>query len=281
MNWLIENITKADSKIAIIYKDKLFSYKQLKTQIDQYTHTLKMSIPKGAVVAIVSDYNFFSISLFLALANNRNIIMPLIASITKEEQAQKIEIGHVEYVVKIDNKGKLSFKELKTVEKHESFEVIKRENASGLLLFSSGTTGRPKAMIHNLSNMLDGFKNKRPNSLTIVVFLLFDHIGGVNTLLSALSATSTLTLVHDRKPEALCQLIQEHSVNILPTTPTFLNLILISKTHLAYDLSSLKLITYGTEFMSESLLRRLKQEFPNVKFIQTFGTSETGIILKK
>ena len=37
------------------------------------------------------------------------------------------------------------------------------------------------------------------------------------------------------------------------------------------------MITYGTETMPESLLNRLKEAFPKVKFLQTFGTSETGI----
>jgi acyl-coenzyme A synthetase/AMP-(fatty) acid ligase len=46
----------------------------------------------------------------------------------------------------------------------------------------------------------------------------------------------------------------------------------------SYDLSSLKLITYGTEPMSESLLNNLKIKLPKTRLIQTFGTSETGII---
>jgi acyl-CoA synthetase (AMP-forming)/AMP-acid ligase II len=37
------------------------------------------------------------------------------------------------------------------------------------------------------------------------------------------------------------------------------------------------MITYGTEAMSDTLLERLKNAFPRVKFLQTFGTSETGI----
>ena len=51
----------------------------------------------------------------------------------------------------------------------------------------------------------------------------------------------------------------------------------MSNSHNKYDLSSLKMITYGTETMPDSLLNRLKDIFPKVKFLQTFGTSETGI----
>ena len=44
------------------------------------------------------------------------------------------------------------------------------------------------------------------------------------------------------------------------------------------DLSSLKLITYGTEKMPQTLLDKLNVLVPNVKYLQTFGTSETGIL---
>lgn len=37
------------------------------------------------------------------------------------------------------------------------------------------------------------------------------------------------------------------------------------------------MVTYGTETMPESLLQRLRNVFPKAKFLQTFGTSETGI----
>ena len=44
-----------------------------------------------------------------------------------------------------------------------------------------------------------------------------------------------------------------------------------------YNLKSLKMITYGTEPMLESLLLKLKSALPKTKLLQTFGTSETGI----
>ncbi|WP_047734623.1 AMP-binding protein, partial [Vibrio parahaemolyticus] len=52
---------------------------------------------------------------------------------------------------------------------------------------------------------------------------------------------------------------------------------LIANVHQQYDLKSLRMITYGTEAMPESLLLRLKAALPRVKLLQTFGTSETGI----
>ncbi|NBY41967.1 MAG: long-chain fatty acid--CoA ligase, partial [Verrucomicrobia bacterium] len=63
-----------------------------------------------------------------------------------------------------------------------------------------------------------------------------------------------------------------------PATPTFLNLLLLAATDRLPDLVSLRLITYGTEPMPEALLARLRQALPSVRLIQTFGTTETGIL---
>ncbi|MCG6428237.1 AMP-binding protein, partial [Vibrio parahaemolyticus] len=80
-----------------------------------------------------------------------------------------------------------------------------------------------------------------------------------------------------REPEEVAQLIEKEKVNLLPASPTFLNMMLIADVHRRFNLRTLRMITYGTEAMPESLLLRLKKELPRVKFLQTFGTSETGI----
>ena len=69
---------------------------------------------------------------------------------------------------------------------------------------------------------------------------------------------------------------EKHKINILPTSPTFLNMMLMENVADKFNLSSLKLITYGTEQMQKSLLTRLKKAFPRTRLLQTFGTSETG-----
>ena len=154
---------------------------------------------------------------------------------------------------------------------------LKESQSSGLILFSSGSTGKPKAMIHNLNNLIDSYKDKKAKSMNMLVFLMFDHIGGLNTLFNALCMGACLIIPKNRDAKNICELIEKYKIMVLPSSPTFLNLILISGENKNYDLSSLRMITYGTESMPESLLLKLKESFPKVKFLQTFGTSETGI----
>ena len=61
--------------------------------------------------------------------------------------------------------------------------------------------------------------------------------------------------------KTICELIEKYKIMVLPSSPTFLNLILISEEYKNYDLSSLRMITYGTETMPQSLLLKLKEVF--------------------
>jgi len=66
--------------------------------------------------------------------------------------------------------------------------------------------------------------------------------------------------------------VQRHQIRVLPASPTFLNLILVGGHHERHDMGSLRLITYGTEPMSDELLARVNRAFPGVRLLQTFGT---------
>jgi acyl-coenzyme A synthetase/AMP-(fatty) acid ligase len=133
-------------------------------------------------------------------------------------------------------------------------------------------------MIHDLDTLVESYHGKKLKHLNILVFLMFDHIGGLNTLLNIICTGAFMVLPANRNPDYIASLIQKYHVHVLPTSPTFLNMMLMDKVNERYDLSSLRIITYGTEAMPKSLLQKLKRVFTKTKLVQTFGTSETGII---
>jgi len=273
--FIIDQIKQHDTKLAVIYNDIEYNYNQLFLQIDLYYNIIKLQIRSGQTVSILSDYSFYSVALFFALYKNKNIIVPITSKIETEVK-ERLNIVNCNYSILIEN-DVIKIEKLEEKNCNELIERLIVENCSGLILFSSGSTGKPKAMIHNLDNFINSFKDKKSKNLVFLIFLMFDHIGGLNSLLNCISMGVTMVFPQTRNPEEICKLIEKYQINILPASPTFLNLILISESYLKYDLSSLRLITYGTEPMPDSLLIKLKNEFTKVKFLQTFGTSETGI----
>jgi acyl-CoA synthetase (AMP-forming)/AMP-acid ligase II len=74
---------------------------------------------------------------------------------------------------------------------------------------------------------------------------------------------------------------QKHEAEVLPTTPTFLRMMLMSGAVPDKVPKSLKVITYGTERMDQPTLNELCEALPNIDFRQTFGMSEIGIVRVK
>ena len=72
-------------------------------------------------------------------------------------------------------------------------------------------------------------------------------------------------------------MIETHKVQLLPTSPTFLNFLIMSGIHEKQSLASLKRISYGSEPMPESTLKQLHLILPQVTLAQSYGTSELGV----
>ena len=276
MSWPVEYFLLLSDKTAIVDDFGKFSYAELYTQISQYKAELDKQFGQSQVVVILSDYNFYSVSFFFALYQKQAIIVPIVSS-NEEEVDKRLKVIKPDTVIKLNGPEYelTNFKEL--YKKHLMIQTLCDQRQSGLVLFSSGSTGEPKAMIHNLENLVNSYQGKKQKKLNMLVFLMFDHIGGLNTLLNTLSMGAKIVFPVSRNPEHIAHLIEKQSIHVLPASPTFLNMMLMSNVQDKYDLSSLKMITYGTEPMPESLLKKLKATFPRTRLLQTFGTSETGI----
>mgnify|MGYP003553772029 FL=1 len=275
MSFILDKFKSFNSKNAIVFEDRIYTYEEFVKQIKDYKDILDKHNISSKVVVILGDYSFYNLALFFALYENKNIIVPITSNI-KKVQDDFIKESFCQTIIKTDEKN-LLIQNLKTTSSHNMIDNLREKNSSGLILFSSGSTGKPKAMIHNLDTLIDSFKDKKEKSMNMLVFLMFDHIGGLNTVFNALCMGACLIIPKIKDAKTICELIEKYKIMVLPSSPTFLNLILISEEYKNYDLSSLRMITYGTETMPQSLLLKLKEVFPKVKFLQTFGTSETGI----
>jgi len=228
----------------------------------------------GDVVAIIGDFNPQSIFTLLHLIDKNVILVPLTKD-TKSQHEYFFKSALVDIVIEEN-----SMKYLKHKDKHDLIDYLREKKHAGLILFSTGTTGKPKAILHDLTLFMKRFETPRP-TLKTINFLLFDHIGGLNTLLHTLFNKGTVIAPKSRNVKYILQICKDHKVEVLPTTPTFLRMMLISGLIPNNFPSSLKIITYGTERMDQHTLDTICQLLPNVDFRQTFGMSELGIVRVK
>lgn len=265
---------------ALVWNDQTFTYAWLLEALDHAAAELEgAALEEGSVVSIEADFSPRAIATILALVERSCVVVPLTESV-RDQKPEFREIAQVEHVVEIDAQDQLSIRTTGVSAGHEVMNELRKRGHPGLVLFSSGSTGKSKAAVHDIVPMLDKFKVKR-HTLRTITFLLFDHIGGFNTLLYNLSNGGCIVTVRDRRPETVCAAIERYRVELLPTSPTFLNLLIVSHAYRDRDLSSLKMVTYGTEPMPENTLQRMYELFPEVRLLQTYGLSEVGILRSK
>ena len=280
IDFLLNVFLANKNKEAIIWQDKIFQYEWLYDRIKFWLKRLEENTVKsGEVIVLEADFSPNSIALFLALIETNGIIIPLTTSV-RNKKDEFLEIAQAEKIITINDEDVVKIEDLTYTANHELYIELKKRNHPGLVLFSSGSTGKSKAAVHDFINLLSKYKTKRYNLRTLS-FLMFDHIGGVDTMLYSLSNGSCIITIKHRLPDSICNAIEQFKVEVLPITPTFLNLIILSEDYKRYNLNSLKYITYGTEVMPDITIKRITKLFPNVKILQKYGTTEIGTLRSK
>jgi long-chain acyl-CoA synthetase len=206
-------------------------------------------------------------------------MVPLAAAVAAQRD-EFLEIAEVQKAITFDGAEGWQLETLRSEVRHPLLLECRKRNSPGLVIFSSGSTGKSKASVHDMGRLLEKFVPVRQRLVTLT-FLLFDHLGGINTLLYALSNLGTVVTAPSRDPETVAELVERHRIQLLPASPTFLSLLLMSGAHRRFDMSSLTLVTYGTEVMAQATLNRLHAELPGVRLQQTYGLSELGVLRSK
>jgi acyl-CoA synthetase (AMP-forming)/AMP-acid ligase II len=126
------------------------------------------------------------------------------------------------------------------------------------LLFTSGTTGRPKGAVLTHRSLLAATLNTalaRPVAHDDVFLTPFPlcHVAGYNVLVFHLHGRPVVVLPRFR-PDELAAAVAEHGVTVASLAPTMLDSLLDLDDSI--DLTSLRLITHGAAPMSDALRRR-------------------------
>jgi acyl-CoA synthetase (AMP-forming)/AMP-acid ligase II len=276
VNELLIKIKNYSDKDAMIWQDKKYSYEEINELIENYSLVIAAKGMPGDTVAIVGDYSPHTIAFMIALLQYNCVVLPLTNS-SDIIIYQYCDIAEAEHIIRFDNDGNLMYESIVMPQSNEIMHSFKGKKHPGLVIFSSGSTGVSKAILHDAIPLLEKFRVSR-KCVRIISFLLFDHIGGINTLFYTLFNGGCVVIPKDRSVMAVCQAIDLYKVEALTTTPTFLNLLLLSQATDHYCLDSLRVINYGTEIMPENTLFKLHELLPNTRLSQAYGLSEVGVL---
>jgi len=149
-------------------------------------------------------------------------------------------------------------------------------------LYTSGSTGEPKAAVHQHKDMLvttecfaKAVMEIGPNDRTFSVSKLFFAYGLGNAMYFPLAAGASTVLHADRpKPERVLQLIAQHRPTIFYSVPTFYALLLrAAESGTVADLSSVRLAVSAGEALPVEVFERFKKRF-GLEILDAIGSTE-------
>ena len=291
---------------AVIFEGRQLTFAEMQERVNRLANALSdLGVGAGDRVATMQVNCPQCLELYFAAALLDAIYVPLNFRAKSEELAQMLEIAQPRllfigerYLPLIDGVDWLDAGQVVTLDcppppgGHDYETLLQAppdelhfpegdEDATTVIMFTSGTTSVPKGvqLTHDsfASYLLANVEPADPevaetNLLTVPLY----HVAGLQAALAAIYGGRTLAVMRQFEPGEWLTLAQNCRVNRAMLVPTMLKRLLDYPDFPRYDLSSLRVITYGAAPMPLPVIRQAIDQFPGVRFINAFGQTETA-----
>jgi acyl-CoA synthetase (AMP-forming)/AMP-acid ligase II len=156
------------------------------------------------------------------------------------------------------------------------------EEDVALILYTSGTTGRPKGamLTHlNIAHSVTYYAlclGLGRNDRALLATPVNHVIGLVGTLLTMIHAGGSTVLMRTFKAQRLLELVAAERVTVVGMVPAMYHLCLLEPDFAAFDLSSWRIARFGGAPMPEATIARLAALLPNLQLMNAYGATETS-----
>jgi acyl-CoA synthetase (AMP-forming)/AMP-acid ligase II len=294
-------------KTAIVFEGKRYSFSQLNERVNRLANALlKLGVQKGDRVAMLQVNTNQCVEVYFAVAKIGAIYVPLnfrakgnelVYMLNSSEAGTlfigeryidlvnsiKPELASVKNFISLDGKqdGTLYYEDMiESAPADEIFTDIGDDDTT-ILMYTAGTTGFPKGvMLSHNSFSIYVLENVSPpdpvteerNILTVPLY----HVAGIQAMMAAIYGGRALLMERQFEAKEWMRLVAEEKANRAMMVPTMLKQLMDHPEFSKYDLSSLKVITYGAAPMPLEVIKKAVELFPGVSFINAFGQTETA-----
>lgn len=162
--------------------------------------------------------------------------------------------------------------------------VAPASNETAMILYTSGSTGKPKGVLLShqshtwvvKTRLADGM----PEDERLLIAAPLYHMNALSLSLLSIAAHATTVLLPEFTAAAYIKAIDRYRCTFLTSVPPMIAMMLREKALLASaDLSSVRAIRMGSAPVSESLLARISEVFPQARIENAYGTTEGGPVV--
>ena len=291
----------------IVFEGKRWSYAQMSERVNRLANALaKLRVEKGDRIGMLQvNCNQF-VEAYYASAKIGAIFVPLNFRAKADELTYMIsnaeakilfvgsryldmldamlpQLSTIKQCISIDNKdvGRVYYEDLLHSGSSDEFAGQIEDEDITILMYTAGTTGRPKGvpLRHSafVSYVLDNVDPASPeveerNLLTVPLY----HVAGIQAMLAAIYGGRTLVMMRQFEVKEWMETIQREKATRAMLVPTMLKRVIDDSDFNKYDLSSLKVVTYGAAPMPFEVISKAIRVLPRVRFINAFGQTETA-----
>ncbi|QPJ62191.1 MAG: long-chain fatty acid--CoA ligase [Candidatus Nitronauta litoralis] len=161
--------------------------------------------------------------------------------------------------------------------------ISRPDQVPDMILYTSGTTARPKGVGLNESQFYDNTSGVRehlpftPEDRAIMALPLFHSFGNIIALVF-LRAGGTLILIPQFQPKSILQGITEHKATVLPLVPTIYSFLVQLYQRGEYDATSLNYCISGGAALPHALLHQVEKTL-GCTVLEGYGLTETSPVI--
>jgi fatty-acyl-CoA synthase len=309
------SVERYPSHTALVFGERRWTYSEWYGRVRRFAQALSdMGVRPGDRVAFYVSTSENSVTTYFACQVLGAVAVPLnyrlspgeAAFVIQDSGARVVVYGRhlTENILKIENQVRsvhdfisCSYDASAVPEGHSQFDILAEETQDrdmvrpipagtdiSALVYTSGTTGQPKGVMHTHANdiaiamncVMEYGLNHHDNALHIAplyhvggmqaYFLPHLMVGGTNVVLGRYNALETL------------QTIMSEKITTLFAVPTQIQEMLLSPEFPSIDTSSLRLITTGGAAIASAVMEKVINDFcPNI--FNGYGMTEASLTL--
>lgn len=291
-----EQVEKTPNKIAVVFEDKMLTYKELNEKANSLAYFLrnKQNVKRESTVGIMVNRSLEMIVAILGVMKAGGVYIPIDPNFPEDRINYMLETSSASILLiseklkdKVNYKNKVSI----DLENKDIYNLPNKnlENINELsdllyIIFTSGSTGKPKGVMQTQRTLVNfahycndyvGYLKKPENqaiaTIATISFDIFSYEAliplqkGVKVVITNDNEKTTSKLLND--------LMEKNNVTAMQATPSVMQIFANDIENMPY-LKNLKYLTLTGEQVPISLVRKLK-EYGDMTIYDGYGPTET------
>jgi long-chain acyl-CoA synthetase len=284
-----ETAARFPDRTALIGPDQTITYRELESRIAAAAAAIRAHAPGDTVALLCPNTPAFPVLLLAAMWAGKTVaILPTLApapvlKMMAAEVGAELVITTEEFVPRlVELQVACWLGEANAVIDPTTVPVQPLAQKASILLYTSGTTGRPKAVMLSEQNVLSNAAGSRDaigfdhRDVMLAILPLFHAYGLTVTIVLPLTEGAAIVIPDRFIPRAILQTIEQHKVTAFVAVPGQYRVLI--KEPVNVDASSLRICIAGAERLPDQVALEFRERFHR-EILQGYGATELSPVI--